>query len=115
MIAPEYLTSWNRDTLLAVVVEQRRQMAELTARLEAWQAEVERRTRGAKRQAAPFSKGARVREPKPPGRKPGAGTFRHREPPAPEAITAPPVDVPVTLDACPTCGGRREEEGVDLA
>jgi transposase len=115
MSAPEHLTLLNRDTLLALVVEQQRQIAELTARLVALQAEVERLTRGTKRQAAPFSKGDRVREPKPPGRKPGAGTFRHREAPAPGAITEPPVDVPVTLDACPTCGGPLEEERVDLA
>ena len=115
MMVPEDLTSLDRDALLALVVEQQRQMAAVTARLEALQAEIERLTRGAKRQAAPFSKGTRVREPKPPGRKPGAGPFRHREAPASEAITEPPVDVPVTLDACPTCGGPLEEARVDLA
>jgi len=89
-------------------------MAELTARIDALQAEVERLTRGAKRQAAPFSKGTRVAEPKPPGRTPGAGPFRYHEPPPSEAITTPPVDVKVTLDACPTCGGHLEEARVDL-
>ena len=96
-----------------MVVEQLRQIAELTACLEALQAEVERLTRSAKRQAAPFSKGDRVREPKPPGRRPGADTFRPREAPAAEAITAPPADVPVTLDACTTGGGALEAERVD--
>src|SRR5262249_57334504 len=31
------------------------------------------------------------------------------------ALTEPPVDVPVTLDAGPQCGGPLEEERVDLA
>jgi transposase len=36
-------------------------------------------------------------------------------PPLPEAITEPPVDVKVTLGACPACGGPLEEERVDFA
>ena len=78
-------------------------------------AEIEQLKRGGKRQAAPFSKGTRVTEPKPPGRKPGAGPFRYREAPPPEAITEPPVDVKVTLDACPRVAGPLAEERVDLA
>jgi hypothetical protein len=92
MNAPEHLTLLSRDALLALVAEQQRHMAEqqrqlteLTARLEALQAEVERLTRGTKRQAAPFSKGSRVAEPKPSGRKPGAGPFHYREVPLPLA------------------------------
>jgi transposase len=122
MNAPEHFTSLSRDALLALVAEQQRQiaeqqrqMAELTARIEALQTEVERLTRGAKRQAAPFAKGTRVAEPKPPGRKPGSGPCRYRDAPPSEDITEPPVDVKVTLDACPTCGGRLEEERVDFA
>ena len=91
-----------------MVAELQRQIAELRA-------EIDELKRGGKRQAAPFSKGTRVAEPKPPGRKPGSGTFRYREAPPPEAITAPPVDVKVTLDACPACGGPLEEERVDFA
>jgi transposase len=122
MNAPEHFTSLRRDALLALVAEpqrqiteQQRQMAELTARIEALQAEVERLTRGAKRQAAPFAKSTRVAEPTPPGRKPGSGPCRYRDAPPPEDITEPPVDVKGTLDACPTCGGRLEEERVDFA
>jgi transposase len=55
-----------------------------------------------------------VAAPKPPGRKPGSGTFRYREIPPPETITAP-VDVRVFLDACPVCGGPLVEERVDFA
>jgi transposase len=121
MNAPEHLTGLSRDALLALVAEQQqqlaaqqRQMAELTARVEALQAEVERLRRGAKRQAAPFSKGTRAAAPKRPGRKPGAGPFRYRDAPPPDAITEPPVDVKVTLDGCPICGGPLEEERVDF-
>jgi hypothetical protein len=95
--------------------EQQRQMAELAARNAALEAEVERLTRGAKRQAAPFSKRQRVAKPKRPGRKPGSGRFCYREAPHPLQITEPPVEVPVTLKVCPTCGGRLVEERVDFA
>ena len=55
-----------------LVVEQQRQIAELTALVEALRAGLEERRRGGKRQAAPFSLETRVTQPKPPGRKPGA-------------------------------------------
>lgn len=115
MTPPEHLTSLSRDELLALLVELQRQRAELTARNAALQAEIEQLRRGAKRQAAPFSKGTRVTNPKRPGRKPGSGSFHYRAAPLPEQITEPPVDVPVTLAACPACGGPLEEEGVDCA
>jgi hypothetical protein len=121
MNAPEHLTDVSQDALLAIVAEQhqqitaqQRQLAELTARVEALQAEVERLSRGAKRQAAPFSKGTRVVKPKRPGRKPGAGPFRYRHAPPPEAITEPPVEVKVTLHGCPACGAPLAEERVDF-
>ena len=108
MIEPKDLPTLSREELLALVVELQRQIAELRT-------EIDQLTRGGKRQAAPFSKGTRVAEPKPPGRKPGAGPFRYREAPPPEAITALPVDVKVRLDACPACGGPLAEERVDFA
>jgi transposase len=108
MLEPRNLPALSREALLALVVELQRQITELRA-------EIDQLKRGGKRQAAPFSKGTRVTEPKPPGRKPGAGPFRDREAPPPEAITALPVDVKVTLEACPACGGPLAEERVDLA
>jgi transposase len=114
MIPPEDLTSFSREDLLALVAEQQRQITALTTTLEALQAEIARLTRNAKGQAAPFSKGTRVVEPKRPGRKPGSGLFRYREAPRPEEITNPPVDVKVMLEACPACGGPLEEERGDL-
>ena len=115
MTPPENLPSLSRDELLALLGELHRQIAELTARNAALQAEIEQLRRGAKRQAAPFSKGTRVANPKRPGRKPGSGSFCYREAPRPEQVTAPPVDVPVTLDACPHCGGPLAVERVDIA
>ncbi len=92
MIEPNHFPALSREELLALVSELQRQLAELRASNEALHAEIEQLKRGGKRQAAPFSKGTRVAEPKPPGRKPGSGPFRYREAPPPEAITEPPVD-----------------------
>jgi hypothetical protein len=108
MIEPKDLPTLSREELLALVIEWPRQITELRA-------EIDQLTRGGKRQAAPFSKGIRVANPKPPGRKPGAGPFHSRVAPPREAITRPPVDVKVMLDSCPACGGALEEERVDFA
>jgi len=57
--------------------------------------------------AAPFSKGTRTPNPKPPGRKPGQGYFRFRgEPEVAGAIE--PVRVAVE-GCCPDCGGVLSE------
>jgi uncharacterized small protein (DUF1192 family) len=103
MPMPENLAGLSRDELLQVIVEQHRQIAELTARVEAVQAEVERLKRESQRQAAPFSKGGRVATPKKPGRKPGQGPFTHRAASRPEMVTEPPIEVPVLLPAWPVC------------
>jgi hypothetical protein len=101
MIAPELLQALSREDLLALVAELQRQIAEWTASHEALRTEIEQLKRSGKRQAAPLSKGTRATAAKPPGRKPGAGPFHYRGAPPPEAITEPPVDVTVTLEACP--------------
>jgi transposase len=113
MTTPTDLQSLSRDDLIALVVRQQRQIAELTTAVEALRGEVQRLTRDGKRQAAPFSKGTRVAQPKGPGRKPGQGPFRYRTPPAPATITEPDVAVPVTASACPACGGTLAPERVD--
>jgi transposase len=115
MDTPEIFASLDREELLALVTELRRQVAALTASNAELRAEIEQLKRGGKRQAAPFSKGTRVAEPKPSGRKPGSGTFSYRVSPPPETITEPPVDVKVLLDMCPACGGPLAEERVDFA
>ena len=115
MRLPVSLAALSRDDLVKLVLAQQHQIAELTAKIEALQAEVERLKRAGQRQAAPFSKGTRVTAPKKPGRKPGQGRFRYRA--APEQATLPgsAIEVPVTLSACPACGGRLVAMGVEGA
>jgi hypothetical protein len=115
IMEPRDLLELSREELLALVVKLQRQVTELRASNEALRAEIDQRTRGGTRQAAPLSKGTRVAEPKPPGLNPGSGTFRYREAPPPKAVTEPPGDVRVTRDACPACGGPLQEERVDVA
>jgi transposase len=92
-----------------------RQVGELQAVIAALRAELEQLTRRGKRQAAPFSKDARVAQPKRPGRKPGQGPFHFRAAPCAAALSEPPITVPVTETVCPRCGGALLEERVDLA
>src|ERR687893_3270475 len=112
MDTPEDIASLSWEELLALVAEQQQQITQLqgqlataTATIESLQVAVEPLTQEKKRQAAPFSKGTRVSQPKRPGRQPGSGTFSFRQAPRPEEITEPPMNVPVTLESCPTCGG----------
>src|SRR5918992_3216779 len=115
MSSLEDTESLSREELLALLAELQRQVAELTASNESLRSEIAELKRSTKRQAAPFSKGTRVSNPKRPGRKPGEGTFSFRQAPRPEEITEPPVNVPVTLECCPRCGEKLAEERVDLA
>jgi transposase len=109
MSSAEEVKSLSREDLLALVAQLQQQVVDLTATVEELRAENSHLQRGAKRQAAPFSRGTRTRQPKRPGRKPGQGTFSFRQAPSPEEITEPPVDVPVILEACPGCGGQLEK------
>jgi transposase len=113
MNSAENVKSLSRKDLLALVAELQgqvltlqEQVAQLMASNQALVAENEELKRSGKRQAAPFSKGTRVNQPKRPGRKPGEGTFSFRQAPRPEEITEPPVNVPVTLECCPRGTGR---------
>lgn len=122
MTSPKDVTSLSREELLAVVAELQRQVralqaqvAQLAADKQELRVEMERLTRQSKRQAAPFSKGTRAKHPKRPGRKPGEGTFSFRQAPSPQEISQPPVNVPVTLESCPSCGGQLTEQRVDFA
>lgn len=102
------LDKLGRDELVAVILKQAGEIAALRAK-------VEELTRSGKRQAAPFSKGKPVKEPKRPGRKPGQGIFKRREAPAPEQLSEPPIDVPVEQPACPDCGGELALDHVEDA
>jgi transposase len=88
------LGSLDRDELIQIVLDQHRQIEQLRVEIE------QLKRRGG---AAPFSKGTRKADPKPPGRKPGQGYFRFREaPPLAEAAETTPV--PVSESCCPDCG-----------
>ena len=91
------LAALDRDALIGLV-------RKLVAEVESLRSEVETLKRSGKRQAAPFSKGTRVKGPKTPGRKPGQGMFKRREAPTPESLSEPPIGVPVAETACPKCG-----------
>lgn len=99
------LGSLGREELIALIEEQRRLIAELTA-------EVERLKRSQNRPAAPFSKNQPKADPKRPGRRPGQGPFlRRSEPVQPPAVTVV-AEVP---SCCPACGGPLEPEGLEVA
>src|ERR671919_966530 len=122
MNSPVDLKSLSREDLLALVSELqgqvlalKEQVAQLAASNQALVAENEQLQRSTKRQAAPFSRGTRAQQPKRPGRKPGEGTFSFRQGPSPDEITEPPVEVPVTREFCPGCGGKLTEQRVDFA
>ena len=89
-------------------------------KLERARAEIERlrrsldaAVRAGKRQATPFSRGSRKKNPKPPGRKRGQGPFRRREAPAEDTVVGPLIDVPVEETVCSDCGGALEHDRVD--
>jgi len=63
-------------------------------------------------QVASRAKGSRVSKRKRPEWNRGAGFFRYREAPPPEAVTEQPVDVPITLESYPACGSSLKEEQV---
>lgn len=102
------LANLDRDALIALILKQ-------AAIIEELRAEIEALKRSGRRQAAPFSKGTRAKNPKRPGRKPGRGVFRTREAPAPETLSEPPIDVPTTEAECPKCGGELDEGRVEEA
>jgi transposase len=82
-----------------------RRIADLEAENTRLRDELERCQRAGKRQAAPFSKGPPIENPKTPGRKAGAahGRHGHRQPPAPEHIDET-YEAPLPC-VCPYCCG----------
>lgn len=117
MTLPANIESLSREDLLLTVVELFNENAELKTALhqqqlitEELRAAIEQLKRDNKREAAPFSKGSRVKNPRKPGRKPGSGDFSYRPAPAPESFTQAVIDVPVSEVVCPSCGGELAEE-----
>ena len=75
--------------------------------------DLEEELRASKRQAAPFSKGRRKANPKPPGRKAGQGIFRNRSVPA--ASIGGEIVEAAAPKGCPGCGGVLEVVGEEWA
>ena len=93
------MESLSRDELIQIIVDLHRMIEQQRAEIE------QLKRRGS---AAPFSKGTRKPEPKPPGRKPGQGFFRFRNPPEQQAEREA-ENVPVVIRCCPDCGGALGE------
>jgi transposase len=93
------------------VAELDRQLAAGLARIAELERLLDQRTRDAKRQAAPFSKGSPKPDPEKPGRKPGPdyGTQAFRR--LPDRDPDQVIDVPLPR-CCPRCGGRTRVEHV---
>lgn len=105
---PADLHRLSREALIERVQVLERQVVELLA-------EIERLKRAGKRQATPFSKGEREKNPKKPGRRPGQGRFTYRTPPEASELTEPPVAVAVAEPVCPGCGAALEPAGTERA
>jgi transposase len=99
------LGALSREELIAVIEEQRRLITELMA-------EIERLKRGQNRSAAPFSKNKPKADPQRPGRRPGQGPFLRRTEPVQLPATTVVAEVP---SCCPSCGGRLQQERVEVA
>jgi transposase len=95
----EQLETLNRHQLIQIILDQHRMIERLQADIE------QLKRRGG---AAPFSKGTHKTDPKPPGRKPGQGSFRFRNAPE-ETPQTEAIPVPVAGQCCPDCGGRLGE------
>jgi transposase len=112
---PKRVESLNPAELVRLVEALQQQVADLEALVAALRAENERLRRRQQRQAAPFSKDAPVATPKRPGRKPGQGRFTNRAAPPMEALSEPPIPVPVLEALCPHCGDALVADGVEVA
>src|SRR2546428_8290768 len=110
-MAEEY-EGWPRADLVHLIQTQQQLIEELRAEIQGLRAELDEVKRSGKRQATPFSKGKRKKDPKKPGRRPGQGLFRFRAPPRAEELSGPPVEVELEQRLCP-CGGQLEPEGIE--
>jgi transposase len=100
----------SREELIALVREQQKQLTCRDEQIAQRDAEIEGLKRSQHRQAAPFSKGKPVTNPKKPGRKKGQGPFTRR--------AAPPETPGAMIEAqappcCPDCGGALELDGFE--
>jgi len=106
------LASLRREELIELIMTQQRMIEDQQRQIAELREEIEQLRRGGKRQAAPFSKGKRVENPKPPGRKPGQGPFTRRIVPLGEATETIIASAP---ECCPHGGGDLEQEREEVA
>lgn len=104
--------------------EREGEVGELRERLEQAEEEIERLRREneqLRKELKAAGRGAKRGRRKPkanpqrPGRKAGQGRFRFRGAPAADQSSEPPVEVPVTAQQCPFCGGELRYERTDEA
>ncbi|MBM4401179.1 MAG: hypothetical protein FJ045_04430, partial [Crenarchaeota archaeon] len=86
--------------MLSEIGELKRQLAEAQAVIRKLNEQVAELQRAGKRQAVPFARRERVEQPKKAGRKRGKGTFKHREKPKAEEISATKK---AEMRPCPQC------------
>lgn len=106
------LASLSREELIELIGTQQRLIENQQRQIAGLREEIEQLRREGKRQAAPFSKGKRVENRKPPGRKPGQGPFARRSAPLEEATETIFAPAP---ECCPHCGGDLEAEREEVA
>lgn len=106
------LASLSREELIKLIGSQQRLIEDQQLQIAQLREEVEQLRREGKRQAAPFSKGKRIENRKPPGRKPGQGPFSRRSAPLEEATETIIAAAP---ECCPHCGGDLEQEKEEVA
>ncbi len=92
----------NYDELVSENAALKRRIAELEAALKEALAQLEAARRAGKRQAAPFSRGERKADPKPPGRQVG---HRPDHRPKPKRVDRT-LDVKLNRTTCLDCGGE---------
>lgn len=114
MLDRAHIENLNREELIELVLRLAQQNATLSEEVALLRREIDELKRRGKRQAAPFSKAEPKPDPKPPGRKPGQGRFTRRLAPAPESYSQPPIEVAVTEESCPECGGRLLADGTEI-
>ena len=98
-----------RDEIVALVTRLQEQNAELMVANEELRRQLAESHRSGRRLRS--RRASASSKPKRPGRKPGMGLFSYRKPPSDEEITGPVVEVPVSADTCPGCGGSLVDEG----